>query len=75
MSSTSAEDVSAALEPKLEDSGDYKGLQDIDMDKPVLHVTPAEDVPASQNLSAQAGVILVRCYCLHVCNMLIYFPT
>ena len=36
MSSTSAEDVSAALEPKLEDSGDYKGLQDIDMDKPVL---------------------------------------
>ena len=36
MSSASAEDVSAALEPKLEDSGDYKGLQDIDMDKPVL---------------------------------------
>lgn len=43
MSSTSAEDVSAALEPKLEDSGDYKGLQDIDMDKPVL-----DDDEASQ---------------------------
>jgi hypothetical protein len=42
MSSVTSLDASAYLEPKTEDSADYEGLQDIDMDtKPLKEESPA----------------------------------
>lgn len=43
MSSVASVDAATYLEPKTEDSAEYEGLQDIDMDKPLK-----EDSPASQ---------------------------